>query len=228
MKKKITTNKHERHDYRPHLREAAEHLKTLGAKIYPVSEKDIQLQPDFYTTGIAIRAGINGYRCLDIDNTSNQDLANHLLENLGLPSNYHWLVGSGSGWGYHIWFRCEEEPKRLEILPRRAVSGVYMGIVKKAEFEFERIELRWENSYIVAPPSQLFVPYKKLDEEYIAPKKWPSEHPLRGYYFWLNSKPTKPPAKIGIDKLETAFLSLIDSVEYHLPEDYYPLDIADW
>ena len=61
-------------------------------------------------TGIGLITGFNGFRALDVDGVKDDfltDFFKHkflgvLLEDLGLPSSYEWLVLSGSGNGCHI------------------------------------------------------------------------------------------------------------------------------
>ncbi len=58
-------------------------------------------------TGIGIVLGFENTFALDIDGCIEFDLIKLLCEKLKLPSDYEWIVKSGSGCGYHIIFKCD-------------------------------------------------------------------------------------------------------------------------
>lgn len=77
-------------------------------------------------TGIGCILGYNQYRALDIDYLfySQEDLLFHKERNdkvskfideclniLELPSDYQWVVKSGSGYGVHIIFKTQDVPR---------------------------------------------------------------------------------------------------------------------
>src|SRR5690606_8710211 len=67
--------------------------------------------------GIGAIAGINNLGTLDFDQC---DIANipMFLEKIGLPTNYEWVVISGGGRGFHIWFRS----RRLSSVTKKVVT----------------------------------------------------------------------------------------------------------
>ena len=102
----------------------------------------------YNTTGVGIYLGVNEYRCLDIDNV-NGDIERviiMMLHLLHLPLDYSWVIKSGSGKGFHIIFKAENiEGFKADI--------VAFSTNKKNHSAFERIELRWQECFLVLPPS---------------------------------------------------------------------------
>lgn len=58
--------------------------------------------------GIGIVTGFENLRVIDIDGCTNLEFVKDLLTILGLPRDYEWLVKSGSGFGYHLYFFTDE------------------------------------------------------------------------------------------------------------------------
>ena len=52
--------------------------------------------------GIGAISGINKLRCLDFDKVNDYEVVRKFVSKLGLPSEYQWIVKSGSGKGYHM------------------------------------------------------------------------------------------------------------------------------
>ena len=69
-------------------------------------------------TGIGLITGFNGFRAIDIDGVKDDfltDFFKHrflgvIMEDLGLPIDYEWLVLSSSGNGCHIIFKSDDIP----------------------------------------------------------------------------------------------------------------------
>lgn len=98
-------------------------------------------------TGIGAITGINSLFCLDFDNCDQSNIAK-FLDMLGLPADYNWVVISGSGKGFHIWFSSKQlESKMTEI----GTAVVEYG--PKEAGQFKQIELRI-NQHVVLPPSK--------------------------------------------------------------------------
>jgi KaiC/GvpD/RAD55 family RecA-like ATPase len=91
-------------------------------------------------SGLAIINGPGGWHSLDIDQCDNPTFIDELLDKLDLPSDYPWVVKSGSG--YHIWFQSSEQSdrtcKEFDCTDPRC----------------KQIELRWAGCYTVVPPSK--------------------------------------------------------------------------
>lgn len=145
---------------------------------------DCQLPQDVYekqkweeATGLGMVLGYNDYRALIINNIdlkpvhdfgwhTYDPVIKEMLQVLGLPEDYEWVVYSGSGKGLHIIFKVES-PEIDEDITFRTKS--YSG--KLGVFEF-----RWRD-YLVLPPSyHVFeIDYKFYNLSY---KEFPSEKPL--------------------------------------------------
>lgn len=103
--------------------------------------------------GIGIVLGYNNYRAIDVDYVDINLLDNlygegkgldrfidDVLDFLDLPSNYPWVIYSGSGVGFHIIFKTREK-----------VENRSLGSNNQFAF-FQRIELR-STEHLVLPPS---------------------------------------------------------------------------
>lgn len=122
--------------------------------------------------GVGIILGYQGYRAIDIDRLffSQEDLLSKedrevkieqfiikCLGLLGLPSDYEWVVDSGSGWGLHIIFRADPienySPDSLFFTHNSKFYHLdYNGFDVEYDI-FERLELRWRD-HLVVPPSK--------------------------------------------------------------------------
>lgn len=133
------------------------------------------------TNGIGAISGIKKLRCLDFDNVTNFEIVKKFVVGFGLPIEYVWIVKSGSGKGYHIWFYCDDDFYLFQILGRE--QAYYVLQVKEKEF-CDHIELRWKNCQTVLPPSF---------------------HPSGKQYEFINVRegglPSFMPQNIGVGKL---------------------------
>lgn len=148
--------------------------------------KDIEKMNWGSATGIGVVMGINNVRCFDIDGIENTDLINELLSDLGLPASYPWVIQSGSGQGYHIYFRCElhtpSSPLERGLNPLDEIGGD--KAVYKLKMQTENIchhlEFRVKDCQTLLPPSK---------------------HPSGGIYNYVNNEPTEPPQIIDLHKV---------------------------
>lgn len=116
-----------------------------------------------YSSGLGLILGFNNYRALDfdIDGMSNftylvqyhgtvDNFILETLEKLGLPKNYPWVVRSGSGYGFHIIFKCEdiEATKNWDSISFEPNNNYKIYNIEY----FKRLELRWAD-HLVLPPS---------------------------------------------------------------------------
>lgn len=133
------------------------------------------------TNGIGAISGINSLRCLDFDKVINNEIVRQFVKNLGLPNEYLWIVKSGSGNGYHIWFYCDNDNDLFELL---GGEKSYFKLNLKEKGFCDHIELRWKNCQTVLPPSF---------------------HPSGGQYEFINVRegglPSSGPHNIGVGKL---------------------------
>ena len=107
-------------------------------------------------TGIGCCLGNNNIRAIDVDDAGSCDyLISKMLYELGLPSDYPWVVYSGSRKGFHIIFKAPNINEYFE-------SKAYAPNDKQCSFNFNgfdeyfppfnRMELRWMD-HLVLPPS---------------------------------------------------------------------------
>lgn len=102
------------------------------------------------------------YNCqiLSVDENGNQyfdrigGVLNKVLEKLGLPSDYPWVIQSGSQTGFHILFvtfELDDEIENIALTPNTKYCFNYNG-PEFLEPYFNRMELLW-NGHLVLPPS---------------------------------------------------------------------------
>lgn len=79
------------------------------------SDEDINKLDWGNSTGIGVVMGISDLRLLDLDGVLDFEIMDDIVQDLGLPHDYNWVVQSGSGEGFHISIRCKEpEPSVFE------------------------------------------------------------------------------------------------------------------
>jgi hypothetical protein len=143
---------------------------------------DIEAMPWHNATGIGVIMGKDDLGLFDIDGIEDYDLLDSLYEKLGLTEKYPWVVQSGSGEGFHIYFRCKEYDKLAE---RFGGKGVYKFKLKK-DGVCKHIELRLRNCQTAFPPSM---------------------HESSGVYTYYYGEPTELPVYLDA---ETVFKCLED------------------
>lgn len=113
-------------------------------------------------------------RCIDIDGCTDCEFLQDILNILGLPIDYEWVVKTGSGKGFHIIIKCETH--NFPVSWAKVKSFFSNGFR-----EFERMELRWFG-HLVLPPSL---------------------HSSGNQYEFLNSDfPANKPLKIDENKID--------------------------
>ena len=135
------------------------------------SESDLRALPFDRATGVGLVSGIGGLVYLDFDNAGFAPVE-QVLDALGYPHSYKWVVQSGSGEGYHIAFRCagalEAEKAKITFVPSRGEA-------------FKEVEVRIRDHQTAAPPST---------------------HPDTGKeYTFLNGTPEDPPAEVPLEDI---------------------------
>lgn len=97
--------------------------------------------------GIGTVAGFNGLRALDFDGASNSAFLSTVLQLLGFPENYEWVVTSGSNNGFHVIFYCGN----FEFAGyKRRLKRYFPN--NKHKKHFTCIDLIWFN-HLILPPS---------------------------------------------------------------------------
>lgn len=181
---------------------AAHHLHDLGCNVtaIKVREKrpahpwerwqtaqqaldDVNALPWRDAGGVGVISGVGGLRVFDFDDCPDIAPAASVLTELGLPTTYPWLCRSGSGNGWSITVRCDDE------LPAGVLStnGKGPGVYKAPGQGFDHLELRWKECQTVLPPSL---------------------HPTGPGYRWYNVEPTEPPARVTAQQIVDAFLAV--------------------
>ncbi|QQS34772.1 MAG: bifunctional DNA primase/polymerase [Ignavibacteriales bacterium] len=127
---------------------------------------------DWNCSGVSAVMGIENLRCFDFDGVENFELVEKFREALKFSEQYDWLVQSGSGMGYHIYFYCEWNEELEKLL------GSERAVIKfksKTDGYCKHIELRWKDCYTVLPYST---------------------HPSGGIYTFLGNDPFEKPIQI--------------------------------
>lgn len=130
------------------------------------------------------------YNCqiLSVDENGNQyfdrigGVLNKVLEKLGLPSDYPWVIQSGSQTGFHILFvtfEIDDEIGNIALTPNMHYCFDCNGY-ECLEPYFKRMELLW-NGHLVLPPSL--------------------HYSGNEYKFRHRLLPALPPAKISLSKV---------------------------
>lgn len=121
------------------------------------TKEDIEAMEWKNSSGVGVVMGINNLRCLDLDKVENPEILEIILKELNLPEDYTWVVQSGSGEGFHIYFLCQEPTPKSP--PERGLYDRIGG--EKAAYKFymkqdgfcDHIELRWKECQTALPPS---------------------------------------------------------------------------
>jgi putative DNA primase/helicase len=150
--------------------------------------------------GIGVLSGLGGWRCADFDwfkDERGQPMEGQVdtaavatfLYYLGTPEDYTWIVLSGSGKGYQVWFRCDEDlPVGALPAPQGKDKATYWAD-PKVPGQFHHVELRWSGCQTLVPPST---------------------HPTGPGYHWAtdDGQPTAAPALVPVAKVLEAFLAI--------------------
>lgn len=116
--------------------------------------------PKYGEIGPATRIGIihgpegcGGWRCFDLDAIEQPDETKVPIDEqvvlracraAGIPDDYVWRGRSGSGAGWHVWFRSHVEHIPVELFSEKpGEKGVYKELALHPK-EFDHLELRWE------------------------------------------------------------------------------------
>lgn len=136
--------------------------------------------------GVGFFAGVGFYRNFDFDNCPDDAPMLEALRLLGLPSNYGWVVQTGSGKGWHIIIKCYDDIANGLLELKEGEAGVYTAKSKKGNFD--HLEMRWKECHNVLPPSR----HKSGNS----------------YRFRNGTMPTDTPTVVTVDKAVTAFRAL--------------------
>lgn len=120
------------------------------------TKADIEAMDWKNNTGVGVVMGINNLRCLDLDKVEDPDILEKILTELNLTDDYTWVVQSGSGEGFHIYFLCPE-PEAVQIknefYKRLGGQKSAYKFYLKQEGVCHHLELRWKECQTALPPS---------------------------------------------------------------------------
>lgn len=100
------------------------------------------------TNAIAGISGVNSFTVLDFDKADLSKI-DTVLDQLKLPPLYDWVVESGSGNGFHIWFRFIRTPDFVQ----KFGSAANIFLLPAEPSLCDHLELRLHNCYTLLPPS---------------------------------------------------------------------------
>lgn len=131
--------------------------------------------------GIGAICGIKNLRCLDFDKVKDYQIVKKFVLKLGLSIEYNWVVKSGSGAGYHVWFNCDNDSYLAQVLG----GDKSFYVLKLKEHDLcDHIELRWKRCQTVLPKSL-----------------HPSGHKYEFVNVRGNGLPSSEPGKVSVGKL---------------------------
>lgn len=99
-------------------------------------------------SGVGAVMGYKNIRSIDIDGCNDFKFIKKLLDNIGLPVDYEWVVRTGSRNGFQIIIIADNHPYDVP-------EGKVISLTPKRQYKslFEHIELIWTN-HVVLPPSK--------------------------------------------------------------------------
>ena len=113
--------------------------------------EDIEKMDWSNATGAGVVLGNDDLGNLDLDFVGDYEFLDKLLEDLGLPVKYAWVIQSGSGEGFHVYFRIKDE---LGILIKKFGGDKAVFKFKPREKNIcKHVEVRRKNCQTVLPPS---------------------------------------------------------------------------
>ena len=122
----------------------------LEELFYSEQKDSVILHQDWiHASGIGMALGWGCYRAIDIDNILKPEqmdtIVSSLLNVLGLPEDYEWVVKTGSQKGLHIIMRVKDFGDKYT---NDRITYAYTSLNQL----FERIEFRWRD-HLMLPPS---------------------------------------------------------------------------
>ena len=118
------------------------------------SREELESYPWPKAVGIGVINGRGGWRTYDIDVSPDDVPLRVLLTTLGLADDYPWVWRSGSGEGWVIAVRCDEELPFGVLPAKKKESGVFWGWPAHDDgLPFHHVELRWAHCQTIYPPS---------------------------------------------------------------------------
>lgn len=148
------------------------------------TESDIEKMDWEHATGIGVIMGINDLASIDIDMAESFEVVEIFLNELGLEKDYSWIIQSGSGNGYHIYFRCKDRDRLTSIFG--SSKAVHKVKLKRSDL-CKHVELR----------------LSECQNAFAA-----SRHESGGIYDFVNNEPKEPPVYFDADIIAECFEKL--------------------
>jgi len=161
-------------------------IPTINWKVWQdknQTKEDIESMDWKNSSGVGVVMGINNLRCLDLDMVENQDILDEILTELNLPEDYGWIVQSGSGEGFHIYFLCpvlDEPQANSEFYKKLGGEKSAYKYYLKQDGVCHHLELRWKECQTALPPSM---------------------HESGGMYSFFNNEPLELPVTVEADRV---------------------------
>ncbi len=147
------------------------------------TKEDIEAMDWKNSSGVGVVMGINDLRCFDLDMVEDPDILDEILSELNLPEDYRWVVQSGSGEGFHIYFLCSvlDDPQARNEFYKKlgGEKSAYKYYLKQKDI-CHHLELRWKECQTALPPSM---------------------HESGGMYSFFNNEPLELPVTVEADRV---------------------------
>jgi P4 family phage/plasmid primase-like protien len=163
------------------------------------TDNDVRAFPWRKATAVGVVNGPGDWHTFDLDKSPDEAPLLALLEALGLPDDYEWTWRSGSGEGWAVAFRCDEELPAGVLPAKKTEAGVFWGWPgKDSGLRFDHAELRWKVCQTVYPPSAYT--FTKKDD--------PRKGQAGPGYVWRGAVPTEPPTLVSAARVIAAFFAI--------------------
>lgn len=183
-----------RSDELPRVKSPIHQWKHLRTQRQTSSE--LRTYPWHRASGVGLIAGAGGFRVFDIDHAPDDRPLRALLAALRLPADYPWRYRSGSGEGWGLVVRCDEDIPPDALPSTKNDSAVFWGWPPD-DAGYHHLELRW-NQHCILPPSA-----------YVFAKEDDPRHGTAGPgYQWCGDAPTDAPALVSVGRVIDAFYAL--------------------
>lgn len=168
--------------------------------------------------GIGIILGFNDIMAIDIDGCVDFNLIEFICNEIGLSSDYKWIVRTGSQVGYHIILRCKDKESSRSSFGRSNVDSFYpnpVNYIPNSSLYDSRLQLDDKdkakfNNYNIEEVQKYFNKnftlrnlFQKIEFGWkgflVLP---PSMHSSGNYYEFINGIPDSHPTYVSFKNLE--------------------------
>jgi hypothetical protein len=166
------------------------------------TKEELDKLPWAQATGLGIILGYNNLMAIDVDGFYDEKLIKLICEFLSLPSDYKWVVLSGSKTGFHIILEVTDK----EIINDRNFKEydyeTYSQFSTWPNYQFEFTPFGKGNANAYYPVSSQIRPFNKMEFLWKANLAIPpSQHISTDSYNFINGFPKLKPSTVSIKKL---------------------------